>query len=760
MVRDPNGRMALGDAMHEPDDEISIDIRALLLKLWRGKWIVGICLLIAVILSFLTVSQFVPEYRATAKVMFGLQEQANLIAAEPILQSDVGGTSLQNQIEVLQSTSLIERVVDRLSLEKDPEFNPFLRVSEPTMSEKIGEFISLPPEIIDVMQNLGILKPPPPPAPEPDPEERAAFERRLVVENVRAGLTIRPVEGSRVIELSFTSESRRTAARLANTFAEQYIVDQLEARLEATKAATSWLSERVDELKDRVQLAEEAVEIARAEQSLEAGQSLEITQSQLASLNGALSSIRNEATSAEALYQRLKAAVDQKRDYGAIPEFRESVISDYRVREAELISEISSLRSKVNDGHPMLVRVETQLRQLRENIDAEASRIVEAARSYWLAKELEAVVIEQDVRSFENKAQEQSRSQVVIRQLEREAEASRALYASLLSRLTETSEQEKLQAADARILSPAEPPLRPLTRASNRTQIAFIVAGGLIGVGVVFLLDKLNNTFRSPTQLGEMTRQTVLGTTPSLGRRMHRKTVLQRFRDKPKSSLAEAIRNLRTSILFSNVDVPPKVVMFTSSVTREGKSTTSMLMAVTSQQMGKSAIIVDCDLRLPSLAQLLDADDTGPGLLSVMEGTASVEDAIFQDKDTGLHVLMTKPSEPRSNVNAADILSSERFKALISDLREKYDLVILDTPPVLVVADARILASHADAVVYVVRWDHTPRGAVLEGLNEMRAMRTPLAGVVLTMVNEAKASKYAYDGYAYYRGRYRDYYVS
>ncbi len=760
MVQNPRGRLTLSDEMQIPDDELSIDIRALLLKIWRGKWIVAICLLIAVILSFLTVSQFVPVYRATAKVMFGLQEQANLINAEPILQSDVRGNSLQNQIEVLQSTSLIERVVERLSLEKSPEFNPFLRESAPTLPEKIGEFITFPPELTDVLQNLGILKPPPPPAPTPDPEAQERFERRLVVEIVRTGLTITPVEGSRVINLSFTSQNPQTAARLANTFAEQYIVDQLEARLEATKAATSWLSDRVEELKDRVQAAEEAVEIAQAEQSLEAGQSLDITRSQLASLNGALSSMRNQATSAEALYQRLRDAVDEKRDYGAIPEFRGSVISGYRAREAELVSQIASLQSTVSEGHPALVRVQSQLRQLQDNIDAEAARIVEAARSDWMAKESEASVIEQDVRTLETKAQEQSRNQVTIRQLEREAEASRALYASLLSRLTVTSEQEKLQTADARILSPAEPPLGPLSTASNRTQIAFIVAGGLIGVGIVFLLDTLNNTFRSPAQLGEMTHETVLGTIPSIGRRLHRKTVLQRFKDKPKSALAEAIRNLRTSILFSNVDNPPKVVMFTSSVTREGKSTTSMLMAITSQQMGKSAIIVDCDLRLPSLAQLLDTDNTGPGLLSVMEGTASVEDAIYRAKDTGLHVLMTKPSEPRSNLNAADILSSGRFKDLIDDLRKKYDLVILDSPPVLVVADARILSAQADAVVYVVRWDHTPRGAVLEGLKEMRAMRTPLAGVVMTMVNEAKASKYAYDGYAYYRGRYRDYYVS
>ncbi|MCR9152385.1 MAG: CpsD/CapB family tyrosine-protein kinase [Rhodobacteraceae bacterium] len=166
------------------------------------------------------------------------------------------------------------------------------------------------------------------------------------------------------------------------------------------------------------------------------------------------------------------------------------------------------------------------------------------------------------------------------------------------------------------------------------------------------------------------------------------------------------------------------------------------------------------NLRLPALAKLLRADDGGPGLLSVLEGSASLDEAIFKDAETGLNVLMTKPSEPRSNINAADILSSHKFQALIAELKARYDLVILDTPPVLVVTDARILAREADAVVYVVRWDNTPRGAVTEGLKELKSVNAPIAGLALTLVDESRASRYSYEGYSYYKGRYKDYYVS
>jgi len=201
-------------------------------------------------------------------------------------------------------------------------------------------------------------------------------------------------------------------------------------------------------------------------------------------------------------------------------------------------------------------------------------------------------------------------------------------------------------------------------------------------------------------------------------------------------------------------------VMFTSSVPREGKTTSAMLMAMTSRQMGKSAIIVDCDLRLPALSHMIKDTDDQPGLLSVIDGTTPISDAIYEEPTSGLHVLMTQSGERQSSINAADVLSSKRFEQLVNGLSEAYDLVILDTPPALVVTDARILSKLVDAVIYAVRWDKTPRGAVLEGLKELKSVDAPIAGLVMTLVNEARATKYSYDGYNYYKGKYRDYYIS
>ena len=747
-----------GQPQPDDDDDV-IDLRAIFARLWRGKWIILICTLFAGAFGYLTATQYVPIYRATAKVMFDAPGREIIdLGTGPVTPTARNG--LQDQIEILRSTNLAEAVVEDLRLDQNPEFNPRLRPPTVTLVDRVREIVTVPEWARDSLRDLGIMEPPAAGGPPPDPEEVAALERRIVTEAVLRRLAIRPVPDSRVIEIGVLSENPRTAATVANTFAEQYIFDQLDARLEATRAATGWLSGRVEELRDRLQVAEEAVESARATQSFQAGQSLEITQQQLQALNATLSVSRNATRTAEATYQRLRAALEDETEYGAIPEFRTSpLIDQVRTRRTELLSQRANLLETVNEDHPAVQRVDTLLEEATRTMRDEAEQIVEAARLEWQSLRQEEADIEADVRALETLALEQSRDAVTIRQLEREAEASRILYENFLSRLQETSQQEQLEEPDARILTRAEPPFAPQTQRQNRTLAVSLIAGALAGIGIIFLLDKLNNTFRSAPQLEQMTGETVLGVIPVVGKRLRRKTVLQRFREKPKSGLAEAVRSLRTSILFSNVDKPPKVVMFTSSVPREGKSTTATLVAMTSRQMGRSAVIVDCDLRLPALADLLGTKSEGPGLLSAIEGTATLEEAIHRDEESGLHVLMTKPSEPRSTVNAADILSSQRFDDMIEELKRTYDLVILDTPPTLAVADPRILSSHADVVVYVVRWDNTPRGAVMEGLKELRTIKAPVGGVVLSMLNETKASRYAYEGYNSYRGRYRNYYV-
>lgn len=742
-----------------PDNEDNgLDLTVVLMTLWRGKWIIAICALIFATIAFLFVSRIEPTYRASAKVMFDIQ-QSNIIDLQEVLTDQAFDSSkLEDEIQVLRSTKLIARVVDSLNLVATPEFNPSLRPPEPTMGDWVRNNVTLPPEITDIMTKFGLYS-------FPDQTEPLSVTvnseriRRNAIKKVGRSIRLNPLGRSRVIEISYISASPQTAASIVNRIAEQYIVDQLEAKLEATRAATNWLSTRVSELQLGLQSAEEAVETARSDITESTGQSIGVTNQQLEALNASLAEARAEASLQQAKFNLLEAALKQGSDIGAISEFRQSrLIQRYRSQLGELSAQRATLAATVRDNHPALVRVDKQITDTNANLKSEARRIVDATSTDLKSASDQVTSLTSEVRGLEARLVVQSREQVKLRQLEREAQARRALYESFLGRMQETSEQVDLQEANARVLTPAEPPLYAEAEAKRATILASLILGSILGAGIIFLLEKLNNTFRSPTELADHTREKLLGVIPQSRSAANRKTVISNLLAKPNSALAEAIRNLRTSILFSNVDKPPKVIMFTSSLPFEGKSTSSLLVAITSRRMGKSTIIVDCDLRLPVVGKTLRLQEEENGLLSYFEGSCNLDEAIKVDPTTDLHVLASMPAELNPNVNAADLLSSKSFETMIQSLKERYEVIILDTPPTLLLSDARIVSRVADAVVYAVRWQKTPRGAVGEGLAQLRSVGANVVGVVMTAANEAKMRRNRYGGYQYYKGNYKGYY--
>ncbi|MEM8731894.1 MAG: polysaccharide biosynthesis tyrosine autokinase, partial [Pseudomonadota bacterium] len=353
---------------------------------------------------------------------------------------------------------------------------------------------------------------------------------------------------------------------------------------------------------------------------------------------------------------------------------------------------------------------------------------------------------------LEQRSIQQSKGSVQLRQLQREAEANRLIYENFLTRFKETSEQEDLQQADARLISPAKE-----GRFAGVPDALILggtgILGLILGFGLLFLFEQLNNTFRSEDEVEDKTGVGVLASLPRFGRRRRRSQVLDYVRENPTSSLAEGIRNLRTALLLSNVDKPPKVIMVTSSLPAEGKSTTCMLLAEMSTLMGKKAIIVDCDIRRPTLHKTFNVKNEHD-IISVLDGSAELEEVIYKDPESDLHVLPAVQSAPQ----AADILSSQRFADLVQALAERYDIVLLDSPPILLVSDASVVGNHADAAIYAVHWDKTPREAATRGLKQLRDLGIHVNGVVLTLVDRKRQSQYSYYryGYSYYQN---DYYV-
>lgn len=716
------------------EPELSVrpfDLRANIAMVWRGRWIIAGTLVVALTAALLTISQMRPVYTASAKMMFE-DGRRNVADLEEVVRSNYNGETLHNEIEVLVSSSLIGNVVDAL------EGGDAARSAvTATAKDTAGGAPRL-------LSDLGLISRPSAEAMDP-----ATRRRNEAIDAIQSGLRLRPVPRSRVIALAYTDPDPQRAARVVNEITQQYIRTRLEQKLAATRSASGWLAERIRSLRAKVAKAELAVEEARAGLSSEAGQSAAITRQQLAELSGALARARAERARLDTQHSAAAGALGAAEiDLGTISLFRDAgVIRALRGVESELVSRDAALASMARDS-PNRARIKAELDLVRRSIREEAQRIVAALENDIDIVAEQEISLQRELAALEAVERTQRRGEVELRQLEREAEASRVLYESFLARLQETEQQETLLSPDAFVLSPAQVPTVPQGRGQKRVLIVALILGLGAGVGLTILLERLNNTFRSVRQVEAATGASVLALLPAMGRRGARVDDLAAVRQWwPDGQLAEAVRNLRTSILLGVADGAPSVVMFTSSVSGEGKSTSAYLLALTSLQLDRRVIIVDADLRLRAISGLVQRGADSPGLLAALTGEAPLDEAITHDAETGLDILATPEADLRGLAggvsNAADLIGSPRFGDLIGRLSERYDLVIIDTPPVLAVTDARIVSRLADAVVFAVKWDATSRDAVEKGLRELEGVKAPLAGIVLTMVSEPDACPYA-----------------
>lgn len=733
-------RLASDPASGGKDPDI-ISIGALLATVWRRKWVVVVIMLMCLGTAFVALKKMTPKYTSTTQIMLNTRDKTVIDFQSVVSGLPADANQVEGEIAVITSNQLLERVIENLRLDLDPEYNAKLR-PEPFVKawiESSKEWVrsQLP---ADVQLALGLEE-----TPEiTDPEIETEQERQEVRGALAKALSVNQVGLSVVIAISVTAEDARKAALIANTVSDQYLIDQLEAKFEETRRATAWLNERVSHLRSAVELAEGTVEDYKAELTEGEGQAIEITTQQLGELNTELIAARAQRAEAAARYEQVRRRVENG-GFGAAAQIVSSpLILELRQQLAEVGRRRADLSTRYGDRHPRMINIRAEIGDINGAISQEVRKIVEGLRNDLEVADAREQTLKDSLSDLEDKAATQSKGSVRLRQLEREAEASRLIYETFLTRFKETSEQESLQEADARIISKAVPARQPSEPKKGLLLGLAGAAGMAIGLGLVFVLEVLNNTFRTPAEVEDVTNTTVLASLPVLGRRRRRSHVLQHIADRPNSALAEAVRNLRTSLFLTNIDQPPQTIMATSSLPGEGKSTTCILLAYMSAQVGKTSIIVDCDIRRPTLHDTFKIADQ-PDIISVLDGSATLDEVIWKDPESGLSVLPAIRPAPQ----AADILSSKRFAWMVEELRKRYDLVLLDTPPVLLVSDAGVVGKFADTVIYMVRWDHTRRDTTLSGIKQLRDFGLRLSGTVLTQVEPNKASRYSYSGYGY-----------
>ncbi|MAI91874.1 polysaccharide biosynthesis tyrosine autokinase [Ponticaulis sp.] len=742
-------------ATEVPTEDL-LDIRGLLEAFKRR---LGAFFAIALIVFSLVVVytlQQTPMYTATSSIMLDVREREVTDIESVLAGLPADAASVETEVRIIQSRALARRVVDELDLTADPEFNSALR--EPSGFKH---------SIRQVLDFIGLFKPDQVlPTNVPSQEELAERTHQRVVGSLISGLEVSRVGTTYVINIAYTSEDRAKAALIANTFAEQYQFDQLEAKFDATARANEWLNERLSVLREEVLAAENAIEIYRADTGLLSAEGSSLTEQQISDVNSQLILQRAEYNEALARLDTVRTQVSRGASADTMADVLNSqLIRQLRGQQAEVARRRAELSSTYGPRHPQILTVEREAEDIQVQIDLEVARIVASLESEVEVARTRVRSLEGSLSELRTELGQNNRSLVRLRELERDADASRTLYESFLNRFRETGAEETFSEADVRIVSEATTPGSPSS--PNLTlNLAFAIAlAGIAGVAAIVVLEFFDSGIRTGDQVERELRAPFVSTVPllfpgvlgSIKRMTGGKSRPEDWiTEKPLSSFTESFRAIRSAVLISNLDQRAKVVAVTSALPGEGKTTTSLALARLSAMAGAKTIVVDCDLRRKALSRTVAPDEKErPGLLDVLSGQKNVSEAVVKDTATNADVLVNFAGD----YTPTDVFGSERFEGLLNELKQRYDFIILDTAPVLPVTETRTIAHMADTNVLVVKWRKTPRSAAQAAMGILSDVDAKVTGVILSQVNPRSRNRVGYVDYGFYYSKYRNYYT-
>jgi succinoglycan biosynthesis transport protein ExoP len=692
-----------------------------------GHWkLISTTLAFALIAIYSLLRVMPSYYKSTVEILVvDPQRQMDAAVQKPISPfiDTVTIEAMNTEIEVLKSRSLAFRVVRELGLDKDPEFQPHNQLS--TFAEWIG--LSQPNRFDGNA---------------PGDSDKATTDRLDKV----AGALVERIQVERVLlsyilSVSVTSQDAAKAQRLAGTVADDYLASQREARQEALQRVASWLKGRVDDLQSRVLETEASMEKLKAESGITDTGLNNIGDQQISEVNTQLIAARGEVAEKRAHLEQARRVIESNGDVRNIPELTASpVIGRLLQQQAELSSREVELRSKLGEGHSYVVALRAQLAAINKQVIAEANHVVGNLESIYNI----AVRREQSLESSLQKltgVRGNSEVFLKLQQLRRVADADRKLYENYLSQFNEISQRRTLQDASARIIAPATLPDAP---SSPRRKMFYALAGifGLVcGFLVAFLIEHLRSGLRTAAQVEQSFGYPVMGIVPVVEQRNFRRAGrIHTMTDSPLSGLSEAINAMRIGLELSDSECPPKVILITSSVPAEGKSAVAILLAASSANSGRRTVLVDCDLRQRSISGILGKNV--PGLTEVLRGTVELAKVICPDPKTGIQVI------PAGSMvlNPADLLMSSSMRGVLSQLRNQFDYIVIDSSPLLPVVDALGLSTIVDKILVVVEWSRTPEASVSQAFKVLRPEASRIAGVVLNKVDLKQLDPY---GYAY-----------
>ncbi len=707
-----------------------------LLILRKHQWLITFFLLAVVSIVTIATFRMQPIYEATARV----EVDRDTPNAFRFNESDQAGEFedtedyIITQSKILQSETLAMQTVKSMGLDHLSQFGGY--PGKPEKAEPAGSDASL-------------MRPP----------ALGAF---------LGGLSIKRVPNSRLLDVTFETTNPVLAARVVNAHLNNFIEQNFRSRFDAATQASNWMAGQLNEMKIKVENAEDArLEYERDNQIWTIDEKSDISSQKLGELEKELTDAQADRINKEAVYQ-----LAQSGNYDAIAAVRDSVvIQDILKQQTTLSAAYTDAVTQYGPKFPKVLRIQAQLKDLDQLITREKLNIGNQVEADYRGSRQRELLLKDALDEQKAEVNQTAEKLVQYNILKREADTNKQLYDGMLQKLKEAGITAGLRSSNIRIVDPALIPDGPSRPNKPRNILLSILVGFLGGIGLALLREYLDNTVKTPDDVETLARLPSLAVVPALtnssGKRRGRFSKLLKTsvvtskegraelisHNMPQSQMSEAFRALRTSLLLSQADHPPQVILMTSALPREGKTTAAVNLAVTLAQLGDKTLLVDADLRKPGINRALSlVDGKHAGLSSYLAGVSSLDlITVPHPAITNLEAIPTGPIPP----NPADLLSSRRLTELIAELRTRYKFVVIDSPPIMAATDAVILSVLVDGVLMVVRSGETPKEAFTRTRDLLVGVKCHMLGVVLNAV-DASSPDYYYS-YRYYPYSYGGY---
>ncbi|WP_456405120.1 GumC family protein [Thiolapillus sp.] len=705
------------------DEEEGPKLKDYWIVITRHKFTIILFTLIALVASAIATSLQTPIYRSSVKLQID-REAARVVDFEGVTPREAAYSFdfYETQYQLLKSRGLAKRVIEQLGLESSDQFKAEEKSS---FFRELKSFLSGASD-----SNNG--------------DSSSTSGVRGLENLLLANLTISPIKNSRLVVVSYDSPNPELAAKVVNALAKSFIDTTMERRFENSSYAKTFLADRIKQVRANLEASErKLVEYAgeRAIVDMEAKQS--ILMQKLEALNARLTEVEAERIKAESTFQEMQSTGAQGFDRISDSE----VIQSYKERLAELEGEYEDNLRVFKPAYPKMQRLQGQIEELKRKIAEETAGIQSSVKSGYQAAVREQAMLQSRMADIKGQILDLQRKSTDYQALKRDVETNRELYDGLLQRIKEVGVAAGVGANNISIIDKGEVPSAAYKPNLNRNlQIALII-GLLGGIGLAFLFEHLDDTIKSSSEIEKLIDLPVLGVVPELRLKDDSESVALKTWEEPKSPVAEAYRSCRTALSFSSPSGTPDILHVTSSIAGEGKTTSAISLALAYVQAGANVLLVDADLRNPSLHNELGLSNE-TGLTNYLVGGHKASEIIQDGLVEGLYVMTTGPLPP----NPAELLGSGRMMEFLQTGAEKFDLVVVDGPPVLGLADALILANMASATIVVVDAGVTRTGALKGAVQRLWQSRANVLGTLLVKYGQGR-SGYGYDyeyDYNYY----------